>query len=97
MKNEYESYDSFITDLRLKARTCNFGVLVDSLIRDQVVYGTDEDRDREKLLSEWNLDLEKTIKICHAGESTRLHMKYFRDKPSPTISGTAEARELRVR
>lgn len=34
-----ESFDVFLMDLKLKARTCNFGVLQDSMLRDQIVFG----------------------------------------------------------
>lgn len=37
-----ESFDAFVTDLKLKARTCNFGVLQDSMVRDQIVFGINE-------------------------------------------------------
>lgn len=34
-----ESVHLYLTDLKLKGRTCNFGVLRDSMIHDQVVFG----------------------------------------------------------
>ena len=34
-----ESFDAFVSDLKLKARTCNFGVLRDSMIQDDIFSG----------------------------------------------------------
>ncbi|KAJ0058969.1 hypothetical protein NL108_003312 [Boleophthalmus pectinirostris] len=47
-----ETFDSFITDLKLKAQSCEFGILKDSMIRDQIVYGIHDTRTRERLLRE---------------------------------------------
>ena len=79
-----ENFDSFLTDLKLKAKTCNFDQLSDSLIRDQIVYGTAEDKVRERLLRETDLDLDKTVKICQAHEAASLHMKKFNEVESNT-------------
>lgn len=45
-----ESFFAFVTDLKLKARTCNFGELKDSMIRDQIVFGIHDRKVREGLL-----------------------------------------------
>lgn len=37
-----KTFDSFVMDLKLKARTCNFGLLHDSMIRDQIVFGIND-------------------------------------------------------
>ena len=34
-----ETIDQYVTDLRTKAKTCEFGTLTDSLIRDRIVGG----------------------------------------------------------
>ncbi|KAM7307862.1 uncharacterized protein ISCGN_011498 [Ixodes scapularis] len=68
MQAEGESFESFFRDVKLKAQTCNFEQLSDSMIRDQIVYGVTDTRVREKLLREDNLTLEKTITLCQAVE-----------------------------
>lgn len=48
LQSQTESFDAFVTDLKLKARTCNFGELKDSMIRDQIVFGVhDKKSERE--------------------------------------------------
>ena len=50
-----EPIDHFVTDLRMKAKTCEFGELTDSLIRDRVVEGVRDDSTRSRLLRESSL------------------------------------------
>lgn len=71
-----------MTDLKLKAKTCNFGVLAESMIRDQIVFGIDDKKVRERLLRETELTFEGAVKICHASEIALLHSRTFTDKGS---------------
>lgn len=72
-----ESFDVFPTDLKLKARTCNFGVLHDSMIRDQLVFGLQNSKLRERLLQETELTLKSAVKICHASGLAMQHVRTF--------------------
>lgn len=72
-----KSFDAFVTDLKLKAKTCNFGMLQDSMVRDQVVFGIKDKRVRERLLRETELTLAGAVKICHASELALQHAKTF--------------------
>lgn len=47
-----ESFDNFLTNLKTKAQSCNFDNLKDTMIRDLIVFGTNEKKLREKLLRE---------------------------------------------
>jgi len=78
-----ESFDSYVTSLRTLAKTCNFGVLNDNLIRDRIVLGLADDSTRKKLLSEPKLTLDKCINICRANETTT---KQFKEITSDEIS-----------
>ena len=66
-----EPSEQFITDLKLKARTCGFGTLKDSMIRDRIVLGVNSPRIRERLLREEDLTLDTAIKICQAAEAAQ--------------------------
>ena len=66
-----ESVEQFVTDLKLKAKTCAFGDMTDSMIRDRIVLGIASQRVRERLLREDNLNLANAIKICQAAEATQ--------------------------
>lgn len=82
IQSQGENFDSFLTDLKLKAKTCNFGVLAESMIRDQIVFGIDDKKVRERLLRETELTFEGAVKICHASEIALLHSRTFTDKGS---------------
>lgn len=77
-----------MTDLKLKARTCNFGELKDSMIRDQIVFGVHDKKVREMLLREPELKLAEAIKIGNASELAKLHAKTFsaqKEQESATV------------
>ena len=69
-----ESIDQFVTDLRSKARSCEYAQLCDSLIKDRIVVGIRDDHVRAKLLRTTDLDLPKAIDICRAAEASRTQL-----------------------
>ncbi|XP_030596890.1 uncharacterized protein K02A2.6-like isoform X2 [Archocentrus centrarchus] len=81
-----ESFDSFLTDLKLKAQTCNFAILRDSMIRDQIVFGVVDKKVRERLLRETELTLEGAIRICQACELSQQHVKTFSEMGATAVS-----------
>ena len=70
-----ETIDQYVTDLKTKAKSCEFGVLTDSLIKDRIVCGITDDRTRSRLLREPDLTLQKALDICRANEATATQMK----------------------
>ena len=70
-----ESIDMFVTTLRQKAKTCEFGDQTESMIRDRVVLGCPDARLQERLLRETDLDLVKAMNICRAAESTKAQLQ----------------------
>lgn len=87
-----ESFDAFVTALRLKAQSCNFGTLRDSMVRDQIVFGIGDNKLRERLLRESDLTLDLAINICQATELFHKHMKSYSEMLSttPPLSEGAE-------
>ena len=69
--------DQYVTDLKTKAQTCEFGELKDSLIRDRIVCGIHCDKTHSRLLREPDLTLQKAVDICRANETTSSQMKSF--------------------
>ena len=76
-----EPFDNFVTDIKLKAKTCEFAALNDSLIKDRIVVGITDDSVRSRLLRDADLDLQKAIDICHSAEQASAQMG--------TLSGTS--------
>ncbi|XP_044179125.1 uncharacterized protein K02A2.6-like [Acropora millepora] len=66
-----ETFDKYLTELRLLEKTCDFGTLSDSLLRDRIVCGLSSSTLRERLLREPNLNLKQCIDICRASELSK--------------------------
>uniref|UniRef100_H2ZS40 Uncharacterized protein n=1 Tax=Latimeria chalumnae TaxID=7897 RepID=H2ZS40_LATCH len=66
-----ESIEEFVTDLKLKSRSCYFGQIQESLIRHRLVIGCSDYKVWEHLLRDCELTLEKAIRICQAAELTK--------------------------
>ena len=64
-------FNTFIVDLQNKGKTCKFGMLYDTLIRDCNVCGIDLNTVRKCLLCNANLSLEDAIATVHAAESSK--------------------------
>lgn len=70
-----ETFDTFVGDLRRLARTCEYGAVEESAIRDRIVLGIRDDATRKKLLQTRKLDLSKAIDICRSSEATIRQLK----------------------
>ena len=57
------------------AKTCNYGTLLDSLIRDRIVVGIRDNGTRKRLLQEVKLTLNKCIDICRSSEATAAQLQ----------------------
>ena len=75
-KNENETVDQYVTALRTLTQTCNFcNCLRDSLIRDRLVIGINDNATQKKLLQDRKLTLTKAIDICRSSETTKKQVK----------------------
>uniref|UniRef100_A0A673W9M9 Gypsy retrotransposon integrase-like protein 1 n=1 Tax=Salmo trutta TaxID=8032 RepID=A0A673W9M9_SALTR len=70
-----ESIDSFVTRLREKAATCDYGALRDELIRDKLVLGITDEGTRRRLLRERDLTLVLAVETCRAAELTDIRVR----------------------
>ena len=75
-----EQLDTFVTDLKLKSKSCEFGTLTDSLIKDRIVGGIRSDLVRARLLREPDLSLKKAQDICRAAEATEMQLKLMSEE-----------------
>ena len=81
-----ENIDTFITSLRLKAKSCEFGTQEDAMIRDRIVLGCPDQRLQERLLREPVLMLAQALTICRAAEATKEQLR--------AISGNSSVHQL---
>ena len=70
-----ESVDAYVTALRKLAKTCDYGALTDSLIRDWMVVGIDDNSTRKKLLQSSKLTLGQFIDIFRSTETSAPQLK----------------------
>ena len=78
-----ESVESYITELKQLAKTCNFcECLKESLIRDRIVLGIADTATRKVLLQKKDLKLETAIDICRSSEVTASQMQVIGDDSS---------------
>ncbi|KAK9736734.1 hypothetical protein QE152_g11290 [Popillia japonica] len=66
-----EDVSQFITDLQNKAKQCQFGTLEDSLIKMNITCGVRDEKIRQRLLEDDEIELDEAIKICHAVETSQ--------------------------
>ena len=75
-----QSFDSYLTELRVQAKKCAYGMLRDELIRDRLVVGIQDDKVRSRLLREPELSLQKCIDIARAAEIAHKQMHEIKEE-----------------
>ena len=92
MRNQLqgEAIDQYVTELRTLEKTCEFGVISESLVKDRLVCGVLESRLRERLLREMDLTLEKAVAICKASELSQFQLKEL-ESGSTSTAGDLDA------
>ncbi|GFT02204.1 transposon Tf2-9 polyprotein [Trichonephila clavipes] len=68
---EGQTIETYVTQLKILASTCEFAEQENGLIRDRIVLGIKDSGLQERLLRENNLNIEKAIDIVRAAEASR--------------------------
>ena len=92
-----ETIDQYVTDLRNKSKTCEFGDLTERLIKDRVVCGVASDKTRSRLLKHADLTLATALDICRADEATASQMKSMSSAAACAVTPTDEAEVILLR
>ena len=95
-QNEGESIDSYVTELRILSKSCEFGDLTDSLIKDRLVCGVIKDSVRSRLLQETELTLQKAIDICRAAETSTQQMKVIQSTSSGATGSNVDVVKKKI-
>ena len=69
-----QRFHDFVTDLRKLSEGCELGDLRDSLLRGIIICGLYDNKLRERMLREPDLDLQKAIQLGQAAEDTEQHV-----------------------
>ena len=82
-----EESNEFVNRLRQQVSSCKFGTLTDDMIRDRIVIGLQDKNTKLRLLKEEDLDLNKTVNICRAGEIASRQLKSIKlDQTSEQVN-----------
>lgn len=91
-----QTIENYAKELRTMSRTCKFGDLQESLIRDRIICGIIDNGLREKLLrAADDATLDQTLKTCQAWEATKQHVKEITQDSSGASSESAEVHSVR--
>ena len=73
-QTESESVDAYVVRLRTLIESCDYSELEESILRDRLVIGTQDERGRERLLRERPVpDMARCLEILKAAELSRQH------------------------
>ena len=92
-----ESLDAYVRALRTLAKTSNFRVLENSLIRDRIVIGVRDNQARKKLLQVSKLTLKECIDICRSYETSSQQLKEINQEEVSAISQSNEKKPREIR
>ena len=84
-QDKEEKVDEYVANLRQMTKTCNFGSLEESLVRDRVVLGIQDDNVRRRLLQENDLTLTQAVQTIRAHETTYDQMKVMSQQETPLL------------
>ena len=88
---EGEPVDRWLKELKTMSAKCEFKETEDLMLRDKIVFGVNDDRIRERLLRDCELDLSKAVNICRAAESTRVQLKEMSSNTNQTVTREVNA------
>ncbi|XP_074632395.1 uncharacterized protein LOC141890718 [Acropora palmata] len=92
-----KSLDAYVMALRTLAKTCNFGVLENSLIRDRIVIGVRDNQTRKNLLQVSKLTLKECIDICRSYETSSHQLKEINQEEVSAITQSNEKKSREIR
>ena len=90
-----ESIDHYVTVLKTLSNTCEFGALKESLIRDRVVFGIQDNTVRERLLRDPQLTLQTATEKVRSAELTQAQLKQIRADQKITSESIHKVRSER--
>ena len=71
-----EGFEQYFTALKQQALSCAFDdITPDEILRDRLVFGICNNKVRERLLREHNLDLRRCVDLCRAAETSAAQMR----------------------
>ena len=91
-QHDTESIDAYVGELRLLAKTCDFGTLEDSLIRDRIVCGITDQTVQKRLLQTADLKLKFCIDMCRTSEASVSRLRQMGQSEIMVVQGRSQVR-----
>ena len=74
-----EPFDSFMMELRCLIKSCAYGTLEESIIKDRIVIGINDDSTRRKLVQLRKLNLSAAIDVCRVSETANRYLQEIKN------------------
>ena len=91
-----ETIENFVADVRNLSKTCQFGELEDSLLRDRIVVGIRDEPTRRRLLQQKQLTLSEAIDIRHVQGERSYFSSTARNRRRGVDSGSRRTKAIAV-
>ncbi len=88
-----ESVADFLAQMRSLAQHCNYGASLDTMLRDRLVCGINEDSIQKRLLAEPNLTYKKAVELARGLETADRNAQLL--KNNHTIKRDPSANQFR--
>ncbi|XP_069364930.1 uncharacterized protein [Maniola hyperantus] len=94
VQQDGENFDTFYSDLRKLADSCNFGQQKDRMLRDRLVIGVKQTRVQQKLLEIKDLTLDKALDICRSAELSSQQLMVLHSSEVNAVAAASTTRQL---
>ena len=84
-QEDQETFEQFLNRLRKLAATCDYGTLLDELLRDRIVVGIRDNATRARLLRETKLTFAKSVDICRTSEAAAMQLQKMETKKEESV------------
>ncbi len=74
-----ESVADFLAQMRSLAQHCNYGASLDTMLRDRLVCGINEDSIQKRLLAEPNLTYKKAVELARGLETADRNVQLLKN------------------
>ena len=82
-----ESIANYVTELRSLSEYCNFGAILNEMLRDRLVCGVNNGAIQKLLLSQTDLTYERAVEIALSAETAAQSMRELGSRPESAPSG----------
>ena len=92
-QQEGELIDQFITELKTRVKSCEFGDQHDTMLRDRIVFGVSDTQLKERLLRESSdLTLEKAASLCKAVKASKNQLKELHSSETKPVHAAKQSK-----